>query len=82
MGCGPSTALSAARAADQGLAIQTLLLGQPKTSLSIDASWTMPQLEAAYNWMFVSNDRRNGIHNLAYTVGLLKASITHLRAGK
>jgi len=57
-------------------------VGQPKTSLSIDSTWTKPQLEAAYNWLFVTNDGSKGIHNMAYTVGLLKASIANLSAGK
>jgi len=56
-------------------------VGSPKTSLSIDSTWTQPQLEAAYNWLFVNNDGSKGIHNMAYTVGLLKASISHLSAG-
>jgi len=54
--------------------------GQAKTSLSIDSTWTQPQLEAAYNWLFVTNDGSNGIHNTAYAVGLLKASIADLTA--
>jgi hypothetical protein len=42
--------------------VQSLLLnlsallppvGTTKTSLSINSSWTQPQLEAAYNWLFV-----------------------------
>jgi hypothetical protein len=41
-------------------------------------TWTAPQLEAAYNWEFVSNDGSLGIHNTAYAVGLLKASIANL----
>ena len=49
-----------------------------KTSLSIDSTWTQPQLEAAYNWLFVVKDGSLGIHNTAYTVGLLKASIANL----
>jgi hypothetical protein len=57
-------------------------VGQPKTALTIDATWTRPQLEAAYNWLFITNDGSKGIHNMAYTVGLLKASITNLGAGK
>ena len=63
--------------------LSTLLppLGQPKTALNIDATWTQPQLEAAYNWLFVTNDGSKGIHNTAYTVGLLKASIAHLNGG-
>jgi len=55
--------------------------GKPKTALTIDATWTQPQLEAAYNWLFVNNDGSKGIHNTAYAVGLLKASIEHLKAG-
>jgi len=55
-------------------------VGQAKTSLSIDSTWTQPQLEAAYNWLFVNNDGSLGIHNMAYTVGLLKASIADLKS--
>ena len=51
-----------------------------KTSLSIDATWNKHQLEAAYNWLFVTNDGSRGIHNTAYAVGLLKASIADLQA--
>jgi hypothetical protein len=53
-----------------------------KTSLTIDSSWTKPQLEAAYNWLFVTNDGSRGVHNTAYTVGLLKASIANLQGHK
>ncbi|MGH7992733.1 MAG: hypothetical protein ACREDQ_04400, partial [Limisphaerales bacterium] len=42
------------------------------------SSWTAPQLEADYNWQFVNNDGSLGIHNTAYAVGLLKASIANL----
>ncbi len=52
--------------------------GQVQSSLSIDSTWTRPQLEAAYNWLFVQNDGSHGIHNTAYAVGLLKASIANL----
>ncbi len=41
-------------------------------------TWTAPQVEAAYNYSFVQNDGSMGIHNTAYTVGLLKASIANL----
>jgi hypothetical protein len=54
-------------------------VGKPKTSLNIDATWTQPQLEAAYNWLFVTNDGSKGIHNTAYAVGLIKASIEDLQ---
>jgi nitrate reductase cytochrome c-type subunit len=53
-----------------------------KTSLTIDSTWTKPQLEAAYNWLFVTNDGSRGIHNTAYAVGLLKASIANLQPQK
>jgi hypothetical protein len=49
-----------------------------KSSLNIDSTWTQPQLEAAYNWLFVEKDGSLGIHNTAYAVGLLKASIANL----
>jgi hypothetical protein len=55
-------------------------VGKSKSSLAIDASWTRPQLTAAYNWLFVSEDGSLGIHNTAYTVGLLKATIADLKA--
>jgi len=54
--------------------------GQPKTALTIDNTWTQTQLKAAYNWEFVTNDGSHGIHNMAYTVGLLKASIADMKA--
>jgi len=49
-----------------------------KSGLAIDSTWTKPQLEAAYNWQFVANDGSKGVHNTAYAVGLLKASIANL----
>ena len=51
-----------------------------KTSLTIDSTWNQHQLQAAYNWQFVNNDGSRGIHNTAYAVGLLKASIADLQA--
>jgi hypothetical protein len=52
---------------------------QKKTALAIDSSWTRAQLEAAYNWNFVMEDKSLGVHNTAYAVGLLKASIADLK---
>ena len=49
--------------------------GKPKSELTIDTTWTRAQLEAAYNWQFVKEDGSLGVHNMAYAVGLLKASI-------
>ena len=67
----------------QGLLDQLSALLPPnslvKTSLSIDSTWSKPQLEAAYNWLFVTRDGSKGIHNTEYTVGLLKASIANLQ---
>lgn len=53
-------------------------VGTPKTALSIGSTWTKPQLKAAYNYQFVLEDGSYGVHNLAYAVGLLKASIADL----
>ena len=64
------------------LALQLPPVGKPKTALSIDSTWTRPQLAAAYNWQFVKEDGSFGIHNTAYAVGLLKASIADLAANK
>jgi hypothetical protein len=41
-------------------------------------TWTAPQMEAAFNYQFVLEDGSYGIHNTAYAVGLLKASIANL----
>ncbi|HLK63540.1 MAG TPA: hypothetical protein VKU19_08880 [Bryobacteraceae bacterium] len=49
-----------------------------KSALTIDTTWTRAQLEAGYNWQFVNNDGSKGVHNTAYAVGLLKASIANL----
>ena len=57
-------------------------VGKAKTSLTIDATWTRAQLLAAYNWQFVAEDRSMGVHNMAYAVGLLKASIADLGGKK
>ena len=55
-----------------------VLDGTVKTSLSVKTNWPAQYLQAAYNWQFVSNDGSLGVHNLAYTVALLKASIANL----
>ena len=53
---------------------------KPKAALAIDNTWTPAQLAAAYNWLYVNADGSRGVHNTAYTVGLLKASIADLQA--
>jgi nitrate reductase cytochrome c-type subunit len=52
--------------------------GFVQTSISPQTNWAPAQLEGAYNWQFVNSDGSLGVHNLAYTVGLLKASIANL----
>jgi len=64
------------------LALMLPPVGQAKTTLTIDATWTQPQLEAAYNYLMVQGDGSLGIHNTAYTVGLLQASINDLKKQK
>jgi len=62
------------------LALMLPPVGTAKTTLTIDSTWTQPQLEAAYNYLFVQSDGSYGVHNMAYTVGILKASIADLQA--
>ncbi len=62
------------------LALMLPPVGEAKISLNIDSSWTQPQLEAAYNYLFVQKDGSLGVHNMAYTIGLLKASIADLKS--
>ncbi len=54
--------------------------GLVKTSSNVSptTNWTPAQLEAAYNYEFVSSDGSLGVHNMAYTIGLLKASIANM----
>ncbi len=54
------------------------LLPPAGPGVTINSSYTKPQLRAAYNYLFVLNDGSYGIHNLSYAVGLLKASIADL----
>lgn len=52
--------------------------GTVKSSLSVKTNWTTAQLNAAYNWEFVSSDGSLGVHNAPFATGLLKASIANL----
>jgi hypothetical protein len=52
--------------------------GVVKSSISTKTNWQAKFLEAGYNWQFVNNDHSLGVHNAAYAVGLLKASIGDL----
>ncbi|MGB8369739.1 MAG: hypothetical protein ACLPYZ_07570 [Limisphaerales bacterium] len=55
--------------------------GFVQTSISPLTNWPVKYLNASYNWQFVNNDGSHGVHNMAYTVGLLKASIADLTGG-
>ena len=52
--------------------------GLVKTSLSFKTNWPTKFLKAGYNWQFVTKDGSKGVHNAAYAVGILKASIANL----
>ena len=47
-------------------------------SPSVKTNWPAKFLQAAWNYQLVANDLSKGIHNSAYAVGLLKASIADL----
>jgi hypothetical protein len=53
-------------------------VGVDKETISITSTWTKQQLRAGYNWKFVGEEGSFGIHNPAYAVGILKASIADL----
>jgi hypothetical protein len=52
--------------------------GLVKTSVSFKTNWPSKFLKAGYNWQFVMRDSSLGVHNRAYAVGILKASIADL----
>jgi hypothetical protein len=60
-----------------------VLDGQVKTStqISVTTNWTQAQLQAAYNYQFVSADGSLGVHNAPFATGLLNASIASLTGG-
>jgi len=49
---------------------------RPKFIFSAGA--TSEEKKAAFNWLFVNNDKSKGIHNTAYAVQLLQKSYKHL----
>jgi hypothetical protein len=52
--------------------------GLVKASISYKTNWPAKFLKAGYNWQFVTMDGSLGVHNAAFAVGLLKASIADL----
>jgi hypothetical protein len=67
----PAPAESAFRAAAPGCEGER----RPDDRFQVDKQ----QLQAAFNWSFVKEDKSLGVHNTAYAVGLLKASIKDLK---
>jgi hypothetical protein len=55
-----------------------VVTGQVQSSLTVKTNWTRAQLNAAFNFEFVSADGSLGVHNANYAVGLLQASIADL----
>ncbi|HEY9175569.1 MAG TPA: cytochrome c3 family protein [Verrucomicrobiae bacterium] len=47
-------------------------------SFTVRSNWPAKFLQAAWNYQLVNNDLSKGVHNAAYAVGLLKASIADL----
>jgi len=47
-------------------------------TVNITAAYTVQQRRAAFNYLFILEDASYGVHNTAYTVNLLKASIADL----
>lgn len=47
-------------------------------TVTITSAYTVQQRRAAFNYMFVLEDASYGVHNTAYTVNLLKASLADL----
>jgi len=60
------------------LALNLPPVGEAKSSLSIDSTWTSDQLKAAYNYLFVKEDKSRGVHNADYARGILLAAIGSL----
>lgn len=64
----------------KGLLQQVALLLPPvgSTNVASGVKYTAPQLRALFNYKFVLEDGSYGVHNTAYAVGLLKASLADL----
>jgi len=73
----------------QGLLDQVAMLLPPigstdvaiLTNRTTDPNYTPLQLKAAYNYLFVKDDKSMGVHNFQYAVGLLRATYKALTAG-
>ena len=68
----------------QGLMNTVAMLLPPYGSTNMPvpaANWTLSQRRAAYNYMFVWEDRSLGVHNPKYAAAILQASVDDLRGG-
>jgi hypothetical protein len=52
--------------------------GLVKSSITFRTNWPSKFLKAGYNWQMVSSDGSLGVHNVAFAVGIIKASIADL----
>lgn len=57
------------------------LLPPSGPSVVVDSTYTVPQLQAAYNYLLAVADNSHGIHNADFTEGILQASIANLISG-
>jgi predicted CXXCH cytochrome family protein len=48
------------------------------TTVTVTTNYTLAQRKATFNYQYVLEDRSKGIHNAAFAVGLLKASVADL----
>jgi hypothetical protein len=53
-----------------------------KTPAAAKRALTTVERAAAYNFIFVKNDKSGGVHNFLYTKGLLESSIEQLKLGQ
>jgi hypothetical protein len=68
----------------QGLMDQIAILLPPYGSTnkpSPQSTWTLSQRRAAWNYLFVWEDRSHGVHNPKYAAAILQASLDDLHGG-
>ena len=56
-------------------------VGEVDVSSNAMYNATVPELQAAYNYLFVEEDGSHGVHNPKYAAGILRESITSLTTG-
>ena len=64
----------------KGLMEQLALMLPPQgsTDVTVDTTYTVLQLQAAYNYLFVEEDGSYGVHNAKYAIGLLETTIDRI----